>query len=95
MGVSYDLEYGSARIEIHEDSFVGDERVLVIDDVLATGALPLPRATCSRARAKVVGFEAVVELAFLHGRSWTGATRTRRSSSAGTESAGRPGQGIT
>jgi adenine phosphoribosyltransferase len=70
VGVSYDLEYGSARIEIHEDSFVGDERVLVIDDVLATGGTAA--ATCDLLEgsgAKVVGFEAVVELAFLHGRS--------------------------
>lgn len=69
-GVSYDLEYGSATIEIHEDSFVGDERVLVIDDVLATGGTAA--ATCELldgANAEVVAIETVVELAFLHGRS--------------------------
>jgi adenine phosphoribosyltransferase len=66
---SYDLEYGSATIEIHEDSFDGGERVLVIDDVLATGGTAA--ATCELLEgsgATVVGFEAVIELAFLHGR---------------------------
>ena len=70
VGVSYDLEYGSATIEIHEDSFVGGERVLVIDDVLATGGTAA--ATCELLEgsgATVVGFEAVIELAFLRGRS--------------------------
>ena len=37
VGLTYDLEYGTATIEIHEDAFVGGERVLVVDDVLATG----------------------------------------------------------
>ena len=67
--VSYDLEYGSATIEIHEDAFVGGERVLVVDDVLATGGTA--EATCElleAARAEVVAFEAVIELAFLRGR---------------------------
>jgi adenine phosphoribosyltransferase len=68
-GVSYVLEYGSATIEIHEDSFVGGERVLVIDDVLATGGTAA--ATCELLEgsdATVVAVEAVIELAFLHGR---------------------------
>jgi adenine phosphoribosyltransferase len=68
-GVSYDLEYGSATIEIHEDAFVGGERVLVVDDVLATGGTA--EATCElleQAGAEVVAVETLVELAFLHGR---------------------------
>jgi adenine phosphoribosyltransferase len=69
MGVSYDLEYGSATIEIHADSFVGGERVLVVDDVLATGGTA--EATCrllEQAGAEVVAVETLVELAFLAGR---------------------------
>jgi adenine phosphoribosyltransferase len=69
VGVSYDLEYGSASIEIHEDSFVDHQRVLVVDDVLATGGTAA--ATCQLlegAHAQVVAVEIVVELAFLRGR---------------------------
>lgn len=67
--VSYDLEYGSASIEIHEDSFVGGERVLLVDDVLATGGTAAAAwQLLEAAGAQVVGFEALVELQFLHGR---------------------------
>jgi adenine phosphoribosyltransferase len=67
--VSYDLEYGSASIEIHEDSFVGGERVLLVDDVLATGGTAAAAwELLEAASAHVVGFEALVELAFLRGR---------------------------
>jgi adenine phosphoribosyltransferase len=67
--VSYDLEYGSASIEIHEDSFVGGERVLLVDDVLATGGTAAAAwDLLEGAGALVAGFEALVELDFLHGR---------------------------
>ncbi|HET8599641.1 MAG TPA: adenine phosphoribosyltransferase [Segeticoccus sp.] len=65
----YDLEYGSAAIEVHTDAFAAGERVLVLDDVLATGGTAA--ATCAlleRTGAVVAGFEAVIELGFLHGR---------------------------
>ena len=67
--VDYELEYGTATIEVHADAFVAGARVLVVDDVLATGGTAV--ATCDlleRAGAKVVAFEAVVELGFLRGR---------------------------
>lgn len=66
---SYDLEYGSAEIEVHADAFHRVQRVVVLDDVLATGGTAL--AACQlveRAGATVVAFEAVLELGFLHGR---------------------------
>jgi adenine phosphoribosyltransferase len=66
---SYDLEYGSAVIEVHRDAFAPGDRVLIVDDVLATGGTA--RATVelvSRAGAEVVGVSVLMELAFLKGR---------------------------
>ncbi|GAA1894952.1 adenine phosphoribosyltransferase [Streptomyces sodiiphilus] len=66
---AYDLEYGSAEIEIHAEDLSADDRVLVIDDVLATGgtaeaSLRLIR----RAGAQVVGLAVLLEIGFLAGR---------------------------
>ena len=69
VGLTYDLEYGTATIEIHSDAFVSGERVLLVDDVLATGGTA--EAACrllEQAGATVVAFETLVELAFLPGR---------------------------
>ncbi|MFI7129875.1 adenine phosphoribosyltransferase [Nonomuraea sp. NPDC050153] len=66
---SYDLEYGSATIEVHRDAFTPGDRVLVVDDVLATGGTA--KATVElvkRAGAEVVGIAVLMELAFLKGR---------------------------
>jgi adenine phosphoribosyltransferase len=66
----YDLEYGSAVIEVHSDAFAPGQRALVMDDVLATGGTA--RAACElveRAGATVEAVEVVLELCFLHGRS--------------------------
>lgn len=69
VSISYDLEYGSAEIEVHADAFVGGERVLLVDDVLATGGTAVAAwDLLERAGADVVAFECVVELAFLGGR---------------------------
>ena len=65
----YDLEYGSAVLEVHQDAFEPGERVLIVDDVLATGGTA--RATASlvrRAGASVVGLAVLMELSFLKGR---------------------------
>ena len=65
----YQLEYGSAVIEVHMDAFIAGARVLVMDDVLATGGTA--EATCDlveRAGATVAAVEVVLELGFLHGR---------------------------
>lgn len=66
----YDLEYGTATIEVLTDAFAPDERVLVIDDVLATGGTA--RATANlvqRAGAQVTGLAVLLELSFLNGRA--------------------------
>jgi adenine phosphoribosyltransferase len=65
----YDLEYGSAVIEVHADAFAGGGRALIMDDVLATGGTA--EAACElveRAGASVEAVEVVLELCFLHGR---------------------------
>jgi adenine phosphoribosyltransferase len=66
----YDLEYGTATIEVLTDAFVPGERVLVIDDVLATGGTA--RATADlvrRAGARLAGLAVLLELSFLDGRA--------------------------
>jgi len=66
----YDLEYGSAVIEVHADAFAGGRRAVVMDDVLATGGTA--EAACDlveRAGGSVEAVEVVLELCFLHGRS--------------------------
>jgi adenine phosphoribosyltransferase len=67
--VEYALEYGLDALEVHNDAFAGGARVLVHDDLLATGGTA--RAVCDlveRAGAQVVGCAFVIELAFLDGR---------------------------
>jgi adenine phosphoribosyltransferase len=67
---AYDLEYGSAIIEMHRDAVTSDDRVVIIDDLLATGGTA--RATASlveRLGAKVVGLAFVIELTELNGRA--------------------------
>ena len=66
----YDLEYGSAVLEVHQDAFQPADRVLIVDDVLATGGTA--RATASlvqRTGAHVVGVAVLMELSFLNGRA--------------------------
>lgn len=66
---SYDLEYGTAAVEVHADAITPGSRVLIVDDVLATGgtgraAVNLVR----RAGGTVVEFSVLMELGFLKGR---------------------------
>lgn len=66
---SYALEYGEAMLEVHEDAFTAGQRVLVVDDVLATGGTA--EATLDlveRAGGTIVGFTVLLELSFLKGR---------------------------
>lgn len=67
---AYDLEYGSAEIEVHAEDLTAGDRVLVVDDVLATGgtaeaSIQLIR----RAGADVAGVAVLMELGFLGGRA--------------------------
>jgi len=65
----YDLEYGSATLEVHQDAFAPGDRVLVVDDVLATGGTARATASLvSQAGGTVVGLAFLMELSFLSGR---------------------------
>lgn len=67
--VTYDLEYGSATLELHTDAFGPGDRVLIVDDVLATGGTA--RATVDLVEdlgATVVGCHFLLELGVLNGR---------------------------
>lgn len=67
---TYDLEYGSAEVEIHKDSILDGQRVLVHDDLLATGGTAVAAAELIKmAGGKVAGFSFLVELGFLNGRA--------------------------
>jgi adenine phosphoribosyltransferase len=66
----YDLEYGTAAIEVLTDAFAPGERVLVIDDVLATGGTARASADLvQRTGAQVAGLAVLLELSFLNGRA--------------------------
>ncbi|MCK4857577.1 MAG: adenine phosphoribosyltransferase, partial [candidate division Zixibacteria bacterium] len=70
---SYDLEYGSATIAIHQDALSEGDRVLIIDDLLATGGTAAASIKLAeRLGATVVGLGFLVELAFLPGRERLG-----------------------
>lgn len=65
----YQLEYGTDTLEIHDDALTPDDRVLVIDDVLATGGTLAAAAALVRGfDATLVGLATVIELSFLDGR---------------------------
>ena len=65
---AYDLEYGEETLELHVDAFSPGDRVLIVDDVLATGGTA--KAACNlveQAGGKVAGLAFVIELEFLNG----------------------------
>jgi adenine phosphoribosyltransferase len=69
VGVDYELEYGRGRLEVHSDAIVSNQRVLMVDDLLATGGTM--RASCELVQqlgGQIVGITVLIELAFLRGR---------------------------
>ncbi|MGE3107003.1 MAG: adenine phosphoribosyltransferase [Phycisphaerales bacterium] len=67
--LSYELEYGSDTLEIHEDAIAPGQRVLLVDDLLATGGTM--QACCQLVRsmrANIIGITVLIELVFLDGR---------------------------
>jgi adenine phosphoribosyltransferase len=65
----YALEYGTAALEIHRDAVQPGERILIVDDVLATGGTARAAASLvERVGGKVCGIATLIELDFLHGR---------------------------
>ncbi|MGB1718588.1 MAG: phosphoribosyltransferase family protein, partial [Candidatus Latescibacterota bacterium] len=65
----YALEYGTDAVEVHADALKAGQRVVVVDDVLATGGTM--QATCqllNRLNASIVGVSFLMELSFLQGR---------------------------
>ncbi len=70
VSISYDLEYGQDTLEMHKDAVGEGHRVLIVDDLLATGGTA--RAVCDLVEGvngKIVGLSFVIELDFLGGRA--------------------------
>ncbi|HDP94471.1 MAG TPA: adenine phosphoribosyltransferase [Candidatus Aminicenantes bacterium] len=65
----YTLEYGTNALEIHSDSIIENDHVVIVDDLLATGGTALASIRLvERLKGKVVGVEFLIELDFLKGR---------------------------
>jgi adenine phosphoribosyltransferase len=72
-GEDYTLEYGQGRLEVHDDAVEKGQRVLIVDDLLATGGTAAATGRLvSRLGATVSGYAFLVELAFLNGRDRLG-----------------------
>lgn len=70
VSAAYALEYGEAVLEVHADAFEPGTRVLLLDDVLATGGTAAAAISLvEQAGGQIVGFSVLMELAFLDGRS--------------------------
>ena len=69
LSMNYELEYGRQGLEVHRDAISRGERVLIVDDLLATGGTSKAAAALvERMGGKVVGFAFVAELSYLGGR---------------------------
>jgi adenine phosphoribosyltransferase len=66
---TYDLEYGTDTVEMHEDALGAGERALIVDDVIATGGTARAAGQLVRTLgAQVAGYAFLIELSFLKGR---------------------------
>ncbi|MEO0825283.1 MAG: adenine phosphoribosyltransferase [Cyanobacteria bacterium J06635_15] len=66
----YELEYGKDTLEIHQDAFPKGSRILIIDDLIATGGTAAATATLvQQAECTIAGFGFIIELSFLNGRA--------------------------
>ncbi|NMO51432.1 adenine phosphoribosyltransferase [Actinoplanes sp. TBRC 11911] len=73
LSATYELEYGEATLEVHRDAFFAGQRVLVVDDVLATGGTAAATLDLvEQAGGVIAGFSVLMELAFLKGRERLG-----------------------
>ncbi len=71
--VTYELEYGTDRLEIHQDAIQPGKRILIVDDLIATGGTAKAVADLTeRLGGTVLGLAFVIELDFLHGRQKLG-----------------------
>jgi len=76
LSVEYALEYGSNTLEIHRDAIQAGQKVLIVDDLLATGGTVQGTIDLvERLKGEVVGLAFLVELEFLHGREHLGGHR--------------------
>lgn len=67
--VEYELEYGTDRLEVHQDAWTPGSRILIIDDLLATGGTAQATAELvQKSGGELVGFGFIIELGFLEGR---------------------------
>ena len=69
IGCDYNLEYAKETLEIHKNSIKPAERILIIDDVLATGGTALAAAKLvEKLKGRIIGISFLIELLFLNGR---------------------------
>lgn len=75
-GVTYELEYGTDTLEIHVDAVLQGQRILIVDDLLATGGTAAATVELvGKARGDVIGCAFLIELDFLDGRARLGVDR--------------------
>jgi adenine phosphoribosyltransferase len=74
---TYELEYGTDTVEMHQDAVAEGQRVLIVDDLIATGGTAGAAVRLARdAKAEVVGCAFLIELTALGGRSRLGVPKT-------------------